>query len=806
MCLEEFASALGRHEAAWLSLSCNRVGFVPGGPALIVSFMALADDDEPSDNNAQAIWGGSFLEARGHSILGVQRQRNDWYRAPDLHHALQRLAATGFFSRFERVMFYGGSMGGFAALAFASLAPGCIVLAHNPQSTLRPSATPWEGRFDFARQLDWEGSFSDGAEGARQAQVVYASYDPWCEEDRQHVDRLEGCRLVRLPFPHVGHQVPLWLQQLKVLGQVFDQALAGELTTSSFRTLIRGRQALPRYALQLTKRRIAPRRIACILEKARADHPHDAGIREALWDFTRNSHVAPTRETPRLVFWLHDMMDAQFLARELASRWPGLAISVDPLHAAERPTPLAALLRRPAHPPMVADEILRLLYGHPLVLHVVQPRSQQHCQSLDAMLLQTTASEGYRHVLFFRRHPTTKAHVVRAQWEALGLLGELMRARGCTPETVALDTPGSGRQCSALETWLNQTFGTGQTRPQLLPSPSLARPDLRHLPTPPFGAAAYQLVVQPAEPAQGRLHLDPMDQVFAPQMLVPLTGLTVPPKEMPATAKLVQYSEKRPPSEVRWGLASPGGPHRFPGHPQAKTARFGPLDLQVLPGQTTRLGWLTADGTLAEMATLHWQPLTARRYLPGLLWTDLQLGLLPLQSSGSAIVADAIDRALDDGRQPPLPFDDPAWYVDISAATHRFAMVADPVRRFRSLCNRLAVEIPALNSLSSADRMRWVIDHLQEAAEGPGFPWTVRFAGQAERIATAGPLTVLSWHDRSHAESWLSARLNRQVKLPSVSLRERWQSRLSTTAEVPQAVTHWILDRYAQDVSLYRGR
>ena len=45
---------------------------------------------------------------------------------------LDELRDSGFFARFRRVIFYGASMGGYAAAAFSSAAPGATVILISP--------------------------------------------------------------------------------------------------------------------------------------------------------------------------------------------------------------------------------------------------------------------------------------------------------------------------------------------------------------------------------------------------------------------------------------------------------------------------------------------------------------------------------------------------------------------------------------------------------------------------------------------------------------------------------------------------
>ncbi len=80
-------------------------------------------------------WGFRWLVRQGFNVLSVKPQANDWYRDESLRAVFRAFYRDRVFADFRRTVFYGGSMGGFAALAFSTVAPGAAVIAMNPQST-----------------------------------------------------------------------------------------------------------------------------------------------------------------------------------------------------------------------------------------------------------------------------------------------------------------------------------------------------------------------------------------------------------------------------------------------------------------------------------------------------------------------------------------------------------------------------------------------------------------------------------------------------------------------------------------------
>ena len=218
----------------------HSVQFTPGNRTLAVSFdFAFAEKQKATP---RLPWGYKFFRNQGFSLLGVMVKKTDWYRDRNLHDFFKTLRAEGFFERFSKTIFAGGSMGGYAAAAFASIAPGSVVIAINPQSTLCPDLTPWETRFPVGRAYDWTGSFVDGAHECRTAQAVYIVYDPYHEPDQLHAARFRSRNVIRLHCPFYGHHLPVHLGRIGALKPFMLGACSGTLRTQDFEKLMRARR------------------------------------------------------------------------------------------------------------------------------------------------------------------------------------------------------------------------------------------------------------------------------------------------------------------------------------------------------------------------------------------------------------------------------------------------------------------------------------------------------------------------------------------------------------------------------------
>jgi hypothetical protein len=211
---------------------------IPGSDTAVVSF-GSSEYFTPHNNIEKALpWGFNYLHSRGFTVVGIKCAVSDYYRGKDFHAFMKRLRDDAFFAQFRQTIFYGGSMGGYGALAFSSVAQKPIVIAHNPQTTACPSLTPWE--IPFRKGFDWTGDFVDGAAEAMGAERIYASYDPYYRPDRMHLDRIKHERLVRLRVPFVKHGMPMHLYNLGLLVDIFEQACSGTLTESGFDEMIEG--------------------------------------------------------------------------------------------------------------------------------------------------------------------------------------------------------------------------------------------------------------------------------------------------------------------------------------------------------------------------------------------------------------------------------------------------------------------------------------------------------------------------------------------------------------------------------------
>ena len=248
------ATALAGTDGFFRESPDHSFAFIKRSDTLVVTFDNL--DIAMTKREDRRPWGFGFIEKQGWSMLGVMANGWTWYRDPWVWQQFDDLKKSGFFKQFRRVVFYGASMGGYAACAFVAACPGADVVAISPQSTLDKTIVPWETRYRTAWDRDFSGPYGDAAEASRAAGRVTLLYDPYEPLDRGHADRFTHPNVTRLRTPLLGHRLGSSLQQMGILAPITLAALNGTLTELDFYRLIRARKTFARYQRELFKRAV----------------------------------------------------------------------------------------------------------------------------------------------------------------------------------------------------------------------------------------------------------------------------------------------------------------------------------------------------------------------------------------------------------------------------------------------------------------------------------------------------------------------------------------------------------------------
>ncbi|WP_050528189.1 glycosyltransferase family 32 protein [Pseudorhodobacter aquimaris] len=251
----EIAQGLAGKEGFYREGGDHAMLFIKRSDTLVVTFDNLDIAMEKREDRRP--WGFAFVEKQGWSMLGVTAAGWTWFRDPWVYAQFDALKDTGFFKQFKRVVFYGASMGGYGACAFAAACPGADVVAISPQSTLDKTLVPFETRYKTAWDRDFSGPYGDAAKVSAAAGRVTLIYDPYEPLDSGHVARFMAGNVVRLRAPLLGHRLGSSLQQMGILSLIVLAALNGTLTEADFYQRLRARKQFGRYQKELFNRAVS---------------------------------------------------------------------------------------------------------------------------------------------------------------------------------------------------------------------------------------------------------------------------------------------------------------------------------------------------------------------------------------------------------------------------------------------------------------------------------------------------------------------------------------------------------------------
>jgi hypothetical protein len=185
--------------------------------------------------------------------MGLMAHKYSWYRDADVYAFFERLAREGFFDKFEKVVFYGASMGAFAAAGFSSLVPGSTVIGIAPQATLDRSVTSWETRYKVARRLDFSGPYGYAPDCVTGAEKVYIIFDPAAPLDAMHASLFRSPNVVRLHCRYHGHRIATGLVNMGILKELVSGCIEGTMDEVQFARMLRRRREYRPYLRRLTE-------------------------------------------------------------------------------------------------------------------------------------------------------------------------------------------------------------------------------------------------------------------------------------------------------------------------------------------------------------------------------------------------------------------------------------------------------------------------------------------------------------------------------------------------------------------------
>lgn len=177
-------------------------------------------------------FGEAFFQAEHITAIHVMSDRNDWFQHTEIEDVLPiiREACLGA----GRILAYGSSMGGYAALRFAGAIGAHAALALSPQYSPDPRKVPFETRWAADRRRI---RFLPSIDGPIQPgpRRIFA-YDSALAADRRHAELLAAAApMTAIALPHAGHPVGGFLNDIKLLRPLVLTIFDGSFDAARFR-------------------------------------------------------------------------------------------------------------------------------------------------------------------------------------------------------------------------------------------------------------------------------------------------------------------------------------------------------------------------------------------------------------------------------------------------------------------------------------------------------------------------------------------------------------------------------------------
>jgi tetratricopeptide (TPR) repeat protein len=180
------------------------------GEDCVVTFDSFTDDP---DLDRPAFGEAAFAQA-GIPAIHVVNRRNAWYQEPEWRDMVAAIAAAT--APYRRVLAYGSSMGGYAALRFGKMIGATSALAISPQYSLHPGKADFDTRWAKAvRGNRWQLELAGPLPADLPAVIAYDSAHAL---DRRHVDLIaREMPVQRITLPFSGHPCGGYLAQCGLL-------------------------------------------------------------------------------------------------------------------------------------------------------------------------------------------------------------------------------------------------------------------------------------------------------------------------------------------------------------------------------------------------------------------------------------------------------------------------------------------------------------------------------------------------------------------------------------------------------------
>lgn len=208
----------------------SRTGF--SRKAIIITFDSFTD----IRNLDRKGFAEEFLIEKKIDAIHFISRENDWYQYSDLSHAAA--TASKISSVYERVIAYGSSMGGYAAIRFGRLLGATTAIACSPQYSIDPNAVPFEKRWQADAERIGQFPLERNPPCALTDEAV-VFYDPH-DLDQKHIDLYKSqTTIYSVLTPNSGHPCTSFLAEIGILQEMLQQIVTGEFNLRECQRVVR---------------------------------------------------------------------------------------------------------------------------------------------------------------------------------------------------------------------------------------------------------------------------------------------------------------------------------------------------------------------------------------------------------------------------------------------------------------------------------------------------------------------------------------------------------------------------------------
>lgn len=244
-------SDLGREHSALFVEKSHRV--------LFVAFETVFGIRAASETGLPLAF--DICERRDWSHMTILAKRQSWFRNRNVFAFFDRLIDYGFFDQFDRVVFYGAGMCGYAAGVFSVASPGAVAVLISPQATLDRSLAGWDARFPSSRRIDFSGRYSDASHLIGAAENALVIHDPDEIEDAMHASLFRGENVIHHRYRRGGAgAIESDLRSLALISKLATAGARGELTPATVGKIMRARRKHVPYLRALLSRVLSEER------------------------------------------------------------------------------------------------------------------------------------------------------------------------------------------------------------------------------------------------------------------------------------------------------------------------------------------------------------------------------------------------------------------------------------------------------------------------------------------------------------------------------------------------------------------